>query len=101
MVWIGRAGVIRLVATVAVGGYRGEVASDVAEVAGHGDVEAGQGELRLAVVERGRLPGGGGVAGGAGGGGTDPGGIGIGSRVVVLEGAGEAVSGGARGVAPG
>src|SRR5713101_4381909 len=99
MVRIGRGGEIRLVATVAVGGDGGEVAPDVAEVAGHGDVEAGQREERLAVVERGRLPSGGGVAGGAGSGEAQQGVIGIGGGVEILEVAGEAVGGGV-GVAP-
>src|SRR5712692_11338019 len=100
MVRIGRGGEIRLVATVAVGGDGGEVAPDVAEVAGHGDVEAGQREERLAVVERGRLPGGGGVAGGAGGGEAQQGVIGIGGGVEIFDVAGGAVGGGVVEVAP-
>ncbi len=94
MVRIGRAGEIRLVATVAVGGYRGEVASDVAEVAGHGDVETRQRERRLAVVERGRLPSRSGVAGGAGGGEAQQGVFGIGGGVEIFDVTGGAVGGG-------
>src|SRR5713226_1818588 len=91
---VGRSRVISLVTTVAVGGDRGEVTPNVTEVAGHGDVEPGQGELCPAVIERGRLPSGGGVAEGAGGGEAQQGVIGIGGGVEILEVAGEAVGGG-------
>src|SRR5712692_4989109 len=97
---VGRSREIALVATVAIGGYRSEVASDVAEVAGHGDVEAGQGELRLAVVERGRLPSGGGVAGSAGGGETQQGVFGIGGGVEIFDMTGGAIGGGVVEVSP-
>ena len=56
VVWISRAGVIRLMARVAIRGYRGVVVVHVAIGAGHRGVRPSQRERRVVVIKRRRLP---------------------------------------------
>ena len=52
VVWVSRAGVIRLMARVAIRGHRGVVVIHMAIGARHGGVRSGQWERRVVVIER-------------------------------------------------